>query len=92
MRKLKSKEPMNKKQLYLFSLEIKQLINEKQLVEAEKVLGNTQLEQEEFDFVEECLRSYGYDHSTDTFSIAHGDNSEFLKLVAIVMVTVKNKK
>lgn len=83
---------MDKKELYLFSLEIKQLISKKHLDEAEKLLSQAKLVKEELVFVEECLNSYSYDHLTDSFSIAHGDNSEFLKLVAIVMTTVKNKK
>lgn len=82
---------MDKKQLYLLSLEIKQSINKKHILEAEKMLSQAKFGQEEFDFVEECLHSYSYDYSTDSFSIAHGDNSEFLKLVAVVIATVKNK-
>lgn len=83
---------MDKKQLYILSLKIKQLLNKKQLIEAEKVLGNAKLGQEEFDFIEECLHSYSYDYSTDSFSIAHGDNSEFFQLIAVVIATAKNKK
>lgn len=83
---------MDKNQLYILSLKIKHLLNKKQLIEAEQMLGSAKLGQEEIDFVEECLHSYGYDYSTDSFSIAHGDNSEFFKLVAVVIATAKNKK
>lgn len=83
---------MDKKHLYLLTLEIKQSLNKNLIDEAKKILSQAKLEQEEFDFVEKCLYSFDYDYVTDSFSIAHSDNSEFLKLVAIVMATIKNEK
>lgn len=83
---------MNKKQLYSFSLEIKELINKQNITEAEKRLQQAVFSQEEFDFVEMCLRSEGYDPATDSFILCESDNSAFLKLVNVVISKASKKK
>jgi len=83
---------MDKLQLYLFSLKIKEQINSLCVSKAEKMLLQAELSQEEIDFVNQCLLSYSYDPITDSFSITHSDNSEFLKLVASVITNTQNKR
>lgn len=83
---------MDKKQLYSFSLEIRNLLNKQNTTEAERILQQEELSQEEIDFVEECLHSQGYDPTTDSFILCESDNSAFLKLVNIVISKTTKKK
>lgn len=83
---------MNKKNLYLFSLEIKKLINSKEIVDAEKMLLQAKLSQEEIEFIEKCLCTNGYDPKSDKFLLCESDNSAFLKLVSAVMNKVSKKE
>lgn len=83
---------MDKKQLYSLSLEIRRLLNKKLVDEAKVLISQVKLNQNEFDFVKMCLCSYDYDYRSDSFSIAHGDNLEFLKLVEVIMKSIEDKK
>ena len=83
---------MDKKQLYSFSLEIRDLLNKQNITEAERILQQAELSQKEIDFVEMCLHSQGYDPATDSFILCESDNSAFLKLVNIVISKTTKKK
>ena len=76
---------MDKKQLYSFSLKIRDLLNQQNTAEAERLLQQAELSKEEINFVEMCLRSQGYDPATGSFIHCESDNSEFLKLVNTVI-------
>ena len=76
---------MDKKQLYSFSLQIRDLLNKQNITEAERMLLQAELSQEETDFVEMCLQCQGYDPATDRFVLCESDNSAFLKLVNVVI-------
>lgn len=83
---------MNKKQLYSFSLEIRELLNKQNIAEATRVLQQAELSQAEMDFVKMCLHSQGYDPATDSFILCESDNSAFLKLVNVVISKTTTKK
>jgi hypothetical protein len=83
---------MNKKKLYMFSTEIKKLIESSHLSDAVSKINQANLSQEELDFLFMCLHSNGYDVESGKFFICDSDNSAFLKLVASVQSRVSAKK
>ncbi|MCM1118504.1 MAG: hypothetical protein NC543_04000 [bacterium] len=83
---------MNKKKLYIFSIEIKKLIGNSHLSDAINKINQAKLSQEELDFLFMCLHSEGYDVETDSFYICESDNSAFLSLVNLVQSKVSSKK
>lgn len=83
---------MDKRKLYSFSLELRQLLNEGKIEETEKKLKQAALEQNELDFIFMCLHSNGYDPTTDSFVLFESDNSAFLSLVNLVQVKLSSKK
>jgi hypothetical protein len=83
---------MDKKKIYLFSLELKKLINENKLSEVEIKITQSNLSKEEMDFLFMCLEANGYDPETDRFLLYESDNSEFLKLVSLVQSNISNNK
>lgn len=83
---------MDKNQIFRFSLEIKELLKKQNTAEAINKIGQANLAQDEFEFLEKRLRSDGYNAATDKFQYNFSDNSEFLKLVALVTASAKNKK
>lgn len=83
---------MDKNKIFLLSLEIKELIKKKDTLEATKKLQATDLTEEEFAFFEQCMHSDWYDADKDKFHMNFSDNSEFLKLVKLIMSNVKSKK
>lgn len=83
---------MDKNKIFRFSLEIKELLKKQDTSEATRKIQKANLTQEELEFLEKCLRSDGYDAATDRFQHNFSDNSEFLKLVALVTANAKAKK
>lgn len=83
---------MNKKELYIFSNEIKRLIGNNHLPDAINKINQKNLSHEELDFLFMCLRSNGYDVKSGKFFICDSDNSAFLKLVDLVQSRVSLKK
>lgn len=83
---------MDKKLLYLFSLEIRELLNKQNTSEAERKIQQSNFSQEELDFIFKCLEFDGYDPKTDRFFLFESDNSAFLKLVNVVKSKTLTKK
>lgn len=83
---------MDKNRIFRFSLEIKELLKKQNTAEATEKIQQADLTEEEFKFLEECLRSDGYNPTTGKFQHNFSDNSEFLKLVSLVTASVKAKK
>lgn len=83
---------MDKNRIFRFSLEIKELLKKQDTSEATRKIQQANLTLEEFEFLEKCLRSDGYNAATDKFQYNFTDNSEFLKLVALVTASAKAKK
>lgn len=83
---------MDKIKLYAFSLEIKKLISDMKIDEAESKIEEEHLSQAELDFLFMCLQSNGYDPQTDKFTFFESDNAAFLKLVNLVQSKVSDRK
>ncbi|ADL50573.1 hypothetical protein Clocel_0803 [Clostridium cellulovorans 743B] len=83
---------MNKEKIYLFSLELKKLLNDNKTSEVEKIIIEESLSEEEMNFLFMCLEANGYDPKTDMFLLFESDNSEFLKLVNLVQNNVSSKQ
>ena len=83
---------MSKERLYIFSIELKELIGNYQLSEAISKIKQSNLSEDELDFLFMCLNSESYDAETDTFAICESDNSAFLSLVKMVQSKVSSKK
>lgn len=83
---------MDKNQMFRFSLEIKELLKKQDSLGATKKIQLANLTQDELEFLEKCLRSDGYNAATDKFQYNFTDNSEFIKLVALVIASAKANK
>lgn len=83
---------MDKKNIYGFSIDIKKLINEGKLAEAESKITQAKLSKEETNFLFMCLSTNGYDPETDRFLLFESDNSAFLKLVNTVKSSLVSRK
>lgn len=83
---------MDKVRLYKFSIELKKLLSDGSVQETERKLKEAGLNNNEINFVFQCLRSNGYDPITDQFILFESDNSAFLNLVSIVQSKLSSKK
>jgi len=73
---------MNKLELNTLSLEIRALLNKRDIINADQKLRQANLSAEAKAFVFKCLSTDGYNPQTGRFKFCESDNSEFLKLVA----------
>ena len=76
----------------MFSLELKNLINQDKLSEAVEKIKASNLSKAEKDFLFMCLNADGYDAETDRFIAYESDNSAFLNLVKVVKSTLSDDK
>lgn len=83
---------MNKKTLYIFSIELRKLLEKQHLSEAIDKITQENLSQDELDFLFMCLHSDGYDLESDRFILCESDNSAFLNLVNLVQSKVSTKE
>lgn len=83
---------MDKNNLNLFSLSIRELLNNRNINEAILKIEQSNLSEEELNFIFECLRSSGYDHKTDSFFLSHSNNSAFFSLVDLVQIRIITNK
>lgn len=83
---------LDKRRLYIFSLELKKLINKGKLSEAKEKIKESNLSKEEIGFLFMCLNADGYDPETDRFLAYESDNSAFLNLVRVVKSTLQDDK